>query len=111
MSGKSAVCYAVRLLVKRMPGKPKRGVSGKRTVVIAMSEKEDDRLEKTDPRASKPASTTLTMQAIIRVAEESSFVHFYLACGHLVTVKRSDGSNKQSKEMECWACSTEKGQT
>jgi hypothetical protein len=110
MSGKGAVCYAVRLLVNLMPRKAEPGGHRKRIVVAAMRETENQQPKREAREESKPGSTSATMRAVVRVAEEPSFLHFYLACGHLVTVKKGDLRNKQPQEMECWACSTQQGQ-
>lgn len=73
---------------------------------IANQERDKDR--QAEPQA---ALTSTIVQAVTRVAEETSFVHFYLACGHLVTIKKGDLPDKQPQKLECWACSTEQGQT
>ena len=59
----------------------------------------------------QPASTPAITQAVTRVAEDASFVHFYLGCGHLVTNRKGELPGKHPREMKCWACSTEMGQT
>ena len=51
-SSRSAVCYALCLLVKAMGSKAKSGGHGKRIVVVAAPEKEDHQLEKDDTHAS-----------------------------------------------------------
>ena len=93
-----------------MPRKAKPGGHRKRITVVAMPETEKRQLGEGDTKESKPGSTSATMQAVVRVAEELNFIHFYLACGHLVTIKKTDLPNKQLTEVECWACSTEQGQ-
>jgi len=56
-----------------------------------MGAKNDDRVE------AKPDSTAATVQAVIHVAEETSFVHFYLACGHLITIKKGEMPGKDAR--------------
>jgi hypothetical protein len=53
---------------------------------------------------SKPSSSPGTIQAVVRVVEEFHFAHFYLACGHLITVNKHELRDKHPQQMECPAC-------
>jgi len=46
------------------------------------------------------------MREVVRLEEESGFVHFYLACGHLITIGKGN-LKSQPAQMECWACAKE----
>ena len=81
-----------------MAGKAK--LRDNRERIVVESPTESQRPEKTEQEASKPQ----TMQAVVRVEEDFNFVHFYLACGHLITVNKNDLRNKHPEQMECWAC-------
>jgi hypothetical protein len=48
------------------------------------------------------------MQRIVRTVQESIFVHCYLACGHLITVHKTDFKEPFPTSLECWACEEEK---
>ena len=47
------------------------------------------------------------MRKVVRVATDGILVHFYLACGHLITERKSDWLGKSPSEIECWACAEE----
>jgi hypothetical protein len=47
------------------------------------------------------------MQPVLRTVRESPFVHFYLTCGHLITVAEEDLKEKSLAWIECWACEEE----
>jgi len=47
------------------------------------------------------------MQPVIRTVRETSFVHCYLACGHLITMHPRDLKESSSSSMQCWACEEE----
>lgn len=55
--------------------------------------------ETVSQQVSKPGSIPETIQAVVRVVEEYHFAHFYLACGHLVTVNKHDLRNKHPQQM------------
>jgi hypothetical protein len=63
---------------------------------------------------SKPGETTnatadlLTAQRVVRSVSETTFVHFYLACGHLITVSRNELEGAPPSKMDCWACAADK---
>jgi len=40
----------------------------------------------------------------VRTVKEGTFIHFYLACGHLITVQKDDLTGDLPTKMECWAC-------
>ena len=47
------------------------------------------------------------LQPIIRTVRESSFVHCYLACGHVITMHKEDLKESSPSSIECWACAEE----
>lgn len=57
---------------------------------------------------SNPDSNPNVVQAVVRVVEEATFTHFYLSCGHLITVQKGELKGERPKQMECWACALEK---
>lgn len=64
-----------------------------------------------DRKESKPHSNPKVVQAVVNVVTEEPLVHFYLACGHLLTIAKRDLKGAQPKEMECWACARKKKET
>lgn len=48
------------------------------------------------------------VQAVVRVVTEEPLIHFYLACGHLITVQKDDLKVDLPTKMVCWACEEEK---
>lgn len=44
------------------------------------------------------------MQQIVRTVRDSSFVHCYLACGHMITTMAKDDLKGSPASVECWAC-------
>ena len=47
------------------------------------------------------------MQPVIRTVRESSFVHCYLACGHMITMHKEDLDESSPSSIKCWACEEE----
>jgi hypothetical protein len=47
------------------------------------------------------------VQTIVRSVLEGTFIHFYLACGHLITAHKEDFKGKLPSVLECWACEQE----
>ena len=47
------------------------------------------------------------MQPVVRTVRDSPFVHFYLECGHLITMTEQDLKEGLPSSMECWACEGE----
>src|ERR1035437_9089369 len=43
------------------------------------------------------------MQPIVRTVRDFSFVHCYLACGHMITMAKDD-LKESPPSIECWAC-------
>jgi hypothetical protein len=48
------------------------------------------------------------IQLVLRSVSESAFVHFYLACGHLITIARGDLGTELPSVLDCWACAAER---
>ena len=44
------------------------------------------------------------MQPIVRTVRDFSFVHCYLACGHMITTTAKDDRKGSPASVECWAC-------
>jgi hypothetical protein len=44
------------------------------------------------------------MQPIVRTVRDLSFVHCYLACGHMITTMAKDDLKESPPSIECWAC-------
>jgi hypothetical protein len=42
-----------------------------------------------------------------RYVTESIFVHFFLLCGHLITMSNADIGETMPREIDCWACAAE----
>ena len=47
------------------------------------------------------------MQPVLRSVTESIFVHFFLPCGHLITMSKADISETMPREIDCWGCAAE----
>jgi hypothetical protein len=47
------------------------------------------------------------MQPVVRRVEEGIWAHFHLACGHLLTINKSDLKESSLPSIECWACEEE----
>jgi hypothetical protein len=50
------------------------------------------------------------MQPIVRTVREGMFLaHYYLACGHMITISKEDPEESASpSSIECWACEASK---
>lgn len=59
------------------------------------------------PRPNVTSKATV-VQAVLHTVTEGSFVHFSLACGHLITVEKGDLKGPLPTQMKCWACVQEK---
>ena len=44
------------------------------------------------------------MQPIVRTVRDFSFVHCYLACGHMITTMAKDDLKGSPPSIGCWAC-------
>ena len=47
------------------------------------------------------------VQPVLRSVTDGIFVHFYLACGHLITIPTGDLAERLPRTLECWACASE----
>ena len=47
------------------------------------------------------------MQLVVRTVREGVFVHFYLVCGHMITMTNDDIKETSPISIECWACEEE----
>ncbi|MGO9515557.1 MAG: hypothetical protein ACLPND_00780 [Candidatus Korobacteraceae bacterium] len=50
------------------------------------------------------SSRPKAVQAVVRVVTENTFVHFYLACGHLITMEKAELKGASPSQITCWAC-------
>jgi hypothetical protein len=57
-------------------------------------------------RAFVMAAEPKIMRQVVRTARESQFIHFYLACGHMITLQENP-TEKAASSIECWACEEE----
>jgi hypothetical protein len=48
------------------------------------------------------------MQPVLRSVSDSALVHFYLTCGHLITIARGDLGTELPSIVDCWACAAER---
>ena len=55
----------------------------------------------------KPDSLPKVAQPVVRSVSQLTVIHFYLACGHMVTFHRSDFPNTLPSVIDCWACAEE----
>jgi hypothetical protein len=49
------------------------------------------------------------MRSVVRTERQSPFfVHYYLACGHMVTMRNEDLAKSSSPfSLDCWVCKAE----
>jgi hypothetical protein len=55
----------------------------------------------------EPDSDPTHPQPILRTVDDGVFVHFYLACGHLITVAKNNVGERLPRNLECWACAVD----
>ena len=60
----------------------------------------------TGTRNNTPAEQKI-MQSVVRRVQESLLVHFYLACGHMITMNGGELKAAFPSSIECWACEEE----
>jgi hypothetical protein len=53
------------------------------------------------------AGKSKIMQLVVRTVRESIFVHFYLVCGHMITMINEEIKETSPIVIECWACEEE----
>jgi len=44
------------------------------------------------------------MQPVVRTVREGALVHFYFACGHLITMHKEDLEESSPSSIQCWGC-------
>jgi len=58
-----------------------------------------------DKKNNLAAEQEIMQPVVRRVRVSTFFVHCYLACGHMVTMREEDLKEKSSRSsIECWAC-------
>ena len=53
------------------------------------------------------ATKSKIMQLVVRTVRDGVFVHFYLVCGHMITMTNGDIKETSPISIECWACEEE----
>ncbi len=76
-----------------------------------MPSKKPESDKKGETHQKKSAAGQETVQPITRTVREGSFVHCYLACGHMITLHREDLKEASPSSMGCWACEEEQRET
>jgi hypothetical protein len=61
-----------------------------------------------NPLPNNPPMERKIMQRVVRTVLESPFVHFYLVCGHMITLHPENPTEKPDSSIECWACEASK---
>ena len=51
------------------------------------------------------------MRRVVRTVEEGMLLHFYLSCGHIITMHKADIKKSPAPTIECWACEEESKKT
>jgi hypothetical protein len=54
------------------------------------------------------ASNPKIVRKVERAETDGILIHFYLACGHLITEHKSDYPYRLPSAVECWACEEER---
>jgi len=62
----------------------------------------------TEATRGEMSSKPKALQTVVRVVTENSFVHFYLSCGHLITMEKGELKGPLPAQMSCWACLQER---
>jgi hypothetical protein len=76
----------------------------KRGVVPSKKSRSDKKVE---AHQNDVAAERKIMQSVVRMVEESGFVHCYLTCGHVITMHKEDLKESSPSSIECWACEEE----
>jgi hypothetical protein len=76
--------------------------SGDRWCAVPSRKSKSDKKTETHQK-NLPAETKI-MQPVVREAQEGILVHFYLACGHMITMRKEDLEESSPSSIECWAC-------
>jgi hypothetical protein len=63
--------------------------------------------EKLEAHRKDAVAETRVMQPVLRMVQERFFVHCYLACGHMVTMRKEQLAESFPFSIECWACEEE----
>jgi hypothetical protein len=63
--------------------------------------------KKVEAHQNDTAAERKVMQSVVRTVQESSFVHCYLTCGHVITMHKEDVKESPRPSIECWACKEE----
>jgi hypothetical protein len=53
------------------------------------------------------AAKSTIMQLVVRTVRDGVFLHFYLVCGHMITMTNKDIKETLPISIECWACEEE----
>lgn len=89
-------CLRGVLRAERGKGQHKGGV------VPSEKSKSDKKIE---TQRNDLAAEQKIMQPVVRTERVSAFfVHYYLACGHMVTMRKEDLKESSLSSIQCWAC-------
>ena len=69
--------------------------------------KKDNSDSKSGAHQNNAPAERKIMQSVVRRVEEGIWVHFHLACGHMLTIHKSDFKESSLSSIECWACEEE----
>jgi hypothetical protein len=72
-----------------------------------MPSKKRESSKKSEPHRKKLAAKQKDVQPVLHTVRGGSFVHCYLACGHMITLRKGDLKEPSLSSMECWACEEE----
>jgi len=75
---------------------PKKGV--------AMPSKKRETEKKIETHRQTLLAEQKIIQPVVRTVRESILVHFYLACGHTITMRKEDLNESSPSSIECWGC-------
>ncbi|HVP53636.1 MAG TPA: hypothetical protein VMU45_01480 [Candidatus Eisenbacteria bacterium] len=56
------------------------------------------------PTSHDAAPEQKFLRKVLHVDSDGILVHFRLACGHLITERKSDVRNPLPAYVDCWAC-------
>lgn len=86
---------------KAKPGD--RATKHRRTVIPATPSEALQQLGKRHEESELDSNPKI-VRSVVRTVKEGTFIHFYLACGHLISVQKDDLKGDLPTKMECWAC-------
>jgi hypothetical protein len=73
--------------------------------VVPSTKRKSDK--KVEAHQNDVAAGRKIMRSVVRTVQESSWVHCYLSCGHMITMHKEDLKESSRSSIECWACEEE----